>query len=176
MEKNLEGLSDFTPIALTRWDSSWPGLAKPAERDFLLTYLKDRFGIARGEFKEFLFFRKKKSWWIFRNTPQLTAVSRLKISRMGMKAFQKVGQFLKPTTRFIQIFGCSAAKAVLIISEAQLFRLLEGEGLSLDLEFDQGYVILKLDEKRVVGLGLYVNGTVRSQISGKALKTSMIRV
>ena len=94
---------------------------------------------------------------------------------MGMKAFQKVGQFLKPTTRFIQVFGRLATRAALVISEGQLKDLLEGEGLCLDLDIEQGYVILKLDEKRVLGLGLYVNGTVRSQISLKALKSAMIR-
>ncbi len=94
---------------------------------------------------------------------------------MGMKTFQKVGQFLKPTTRFIQVFGRLATRAALVISEGQLKDLLEGEGLCLDLDIEQGYVILKLDEKRVLGLGLYVNGTLRSQISLKALKSAMIR-
>jgi NOL1/NOP2/fmu family ribosome biogenesis protein len=149
-------------------------LANPAERDLLLAYLEDRFGIERGEFEGFLFFRKKKSWWICRNTTLLVSVSHLKISRMGMKAFQKVGQFLKPSTRFIQMFGCSATRAALVISEAQLLRILEGKHLPLDLDVDQGYVILRLDEKQVVGLGLYVKGSVRCQISRKALKSAMI--
>lgn len=150
-------------------------MANPDDPDLLLAYLEDRFGIERGEFEGFLFFRKKKSWWICRNTKLLASVSHLKISRMGMKAFQKVGQFLKPSTRFIQMFGCAAARASLVISEAQLLHILEGKHLPLDLEVDHGYVILKLDEKQVVGLGLYVNGTVRCQISRKALKSSMIR-
>ncbi len=129
----------------------------------------------RETFQGLLFFRKQKSWWVCTDTPLLARVSRLKISRMGMKAFQKVGQFLKPTTRFMQMFGSSATKAALVITETQLLELVEGKGLSLDLGLDQGYVILKLDEKRVVGLGLYVNGTVRSQISKKALKEAMLR-
>ncbi|RLF57951.1 MAG: hypothetical protein DRN37_05660, partial [Thermoplasmata archaeon] len=82
---------------------------------------------------------------------------------------------LKPTTRFIQVFGRLATRAALVISEGQLKDLLEGEDLCLDLDIEQGYVILKLDEKRVLGLGLYVNGTLRSQISLKALKSAMIR-
>jgi len=36
-------------------------------------------------------------------------------------------------------------------------------------------VILSLGERRVVGLGLYVNGLLRSQISKKALKAEMIQ-
>ena len=149
-------------------------MASPAERDLLLAYLEDRFGIDRDGFDGFLFFKKKKSWWIATRTPLLASVSRLKISRMGMKAFQKVGQFLKPTTRFIQVFGSYASGATLVIGEAELLALQEGKGLSLDLDIDQGYVILMMDENRVVGLGLYVNGILRSQVSRKALKIEML--
>lgn len=85
-----------------------------------------------------------------------------------------MGQFLKPTTRFIQVFGSSASRTTLVIDEAELSALQEGKGLSLDLDIDQGYVILMLDENRAVGLGLYVNGTLRSQVSRKALKIEML--
>jgi hypothetical protein len=102
-------------------------------------------------------------------------VSRIKTSRMGMKAFQQVGQFIKPTTRFIQVFGHHGTKAKWVVSEKQLLELMEGKGLAADLGVDPGYVILSLDETRVVGLGLYVNGLIRSQISKKALKREMIQ-
>lgn len=92
-----------------------------------------------------------------------------------MKAFQQVGQFLKPTTRFIQLFGSRATKSTLVVSESDLVRLQQGKVLSLDLELSQGYVILKLDAARIIGLGLYVNGTVRSQLSAKALRVAMLK-
>lgn len=91
-----------------------------------------------------------------------------------MKAFQQVGQFLKPTTRFIQLFGSWATKSTLVVSESELVRIQQGEVLYPDLELAQGYVILKLDEARIIGLGLYVNGRVRSQLSTKALRVAML--
>jgi len=92
-----------------------------------------------------------------------------------MKAFQQVGRFIKPTTRFIQTFGHHASKAKLLVEEEQLFKIMEGKGLDVDLGIDPGYVILFVGERRVVGLGLYVNGVIRSQISKKALKAEMIQ-
>ncbi|MFZ0451060.1 MAG: hypothetical protein WAL98_17625 [Desulfatiglandaceae bacterium] len=150
-------------------------MASLDDRLSLLAYLETRFGLKPGLFEDYLFFRKEKSWWIFRRTPLLADASRFKISRMGMKAFQQVGQFIKPTTRFIQMFGHYATKAKMAIEDAQLLDLMEGKGLAADLEIDSGYVILALDEARVVGLGLYVNGFIRSQISKKALKVEMIQ-
>jgi NOL1/NOP2/fmu family ribosome biogenesis protein len=175
MQESLKGQSDVTPITAIQWDSSWPESASRDDRLALLSYLETRFGLKPGLFQDYLFFRKRKSWWIFRKTPLLADVSRIKISRMGMKAFQQVGRFIKPTTRFIQAFGRHATKATLVVEETQLRDLMEGKGLDISLEIDPGYVILSMDEPRVVGLGLYVNGLIRSQISKKALKAEMIQ-
>jgi len=150
-------------------------LASRDDRLALLAYLEIRFGVRPELFEDYLFFRKQKSWWIFRKTPLLADVSRMKISRMGVKAFQQVGRFIKPTTRFIQTFGHHASKARLVVEEGQLLEIMEGKGFDVDLGIDPGYVILSLGERRVVGLGLYVNGLLRSQISKKALKAEMIQ-
>ena len=91
-----------------------------------------------------------------------------------MKAFQKVGQFLKPTTRIIQLFGPHATRAKIMISEEDLLELQKGNYLDRPLDMDNGYVILCLDENRVLGLGLYVNGRISTQISKKALRMEMI--
>lgn len=115
-----------------------------------------------------------KNWWICRQTELLSDISQLKTVRIGMKAFHEVGQFIKPTTRFIQIFGRYATKTTIVVEEARLAELLEGKPLSVDLEVDPGYVILSLSEECVVGLGLYVNGRIHSQISKKALRKEMI--
>jgi NOL1/NOP2/fmu family ribosome biogenesis protein len=149
-------------------------LASPAERSFLLFYLEDRFGIKRALFESLIFFRKKNSWWISTDTSHLGHVSRFKVSRMGLKAFQKVGQFLKPTTRMIQVFGTHATKSKITISEDDLLDLQKGQCLETVLGVGQGYVILCLDGNRILGLGLYVNGRIRSQISMKALRSAMI--
>jgi NOL1/NOP2/fmu family ribosome biogenesis protein len=106
----------------------------------------------------------------------LTTISQLKITEMGLKAFQKVGAFVKPTTRMIQVFGHAATKARLEIDEKQLRRLLAGEELPIDLNLDKGYVILSIGINQILGLGLIINGKVRSQIPRKELRQAMLHV
>ena len=123
----------------------------------------DRFGIPADVFDDYLMFAGKKAFWLITKSPLIEAVSRLKIKRLGIKAFQEVGSFIKPTTRFIQYFGGMAKKAVFHIDEDQLERLLDGEYLPFDQDLENGYVILSL-KGQVLGLGLLINGSVRSQL------------
>ncbi len=109
-----------------------------------------------------------------REAPQIYSASQLKVSKVGLKAFQRIGDFLKPTTRMIQIFGHTATKARLEIDERQLQRLLAAGELPFDLDLDNGYVILALRDNRVLGLGLFINGKVRSQIPRKELRKAML--
>ncbi len=94
----------------------------------------------------------------------------LKVSVVGLKAFQKVGRYMKPTTRFIQLFGHMATKGYVCISEEQLFQLVSGMRLSLSLNLEDGYVILKLDENKILGMGLWTKGTLQSQIPKKEIR------
>lgn len=105
---------------------------------------------------------------------QLVAASHLKVSKVGLRAFQKVGAFIKPTTRFIQVFGHAATKARLEIGHAQLQRLLAGQGLHMDLDLGKGYVILALRQNPILGLGFFIDGKVRSQIPMKELRQCML--
>lgn len=98
----------------------------------------------------------------------------LKVSTLGLKAFRKIGTFLKPTTRMVQIFGHAATKAKIDIDEKQLIKLLNGEELQVDLDLDTGYVILILKKRGVLGLGFYSNGKVRSQIPKKELRKTVL--
>jgi len=100
--------------------------------------------------------------------------STLKVAKIGLRAFQRVGAFVKPTTRMIQIFGHRATKAVVEVDEEQLAGLLSGKRLSVELPADKGYVILKLKNDRIVGLGFFINGEVASQISSKELRKEML--
>ena len=102
---------DFTPISLTQWDSSWPKLAEEDERRFLLTYMEDRFGIPVSDFHDCAFFKHQQSWWMVRNRSSTPLPSAIKVSMVGMKAFQKVGAFTKPTTRLIQALGPRASRS-----------------------------------------------------------------
>jgi len=99
----------------------------------------------------------------------LEQAARLKAVQAGLKAFERVGSFIKPTTRFIQIFGSHATKAVMEIDKPQLMKLLREERILLDDDWGQGYVILAVAGYGVIGLGLLVGGQVRSQVRAREL-------
>jgi NOL1/NOP2/fmu family ribosome biogenesis protein len=143
------------------------------ERHYLFGYLKERFGIPEDIFEEYLIFRRKKSWQLIKGVNQVAQASILKVSKVGIRAFQRVGSYVKPTTRMIQIFGHRATKARVEINEEQLSMLLSGEKLSVDLAMDRGYVILTF-KSRILGLGFFLKGKIRSEISRKELRRAML--
>jgi NOL1/NOP2/fmu family ribosome biogenesis protein len=153
-----------------QWDSSWPELAKEDDRHRLLSYLEGRFGIPENLFDDCLLFERKKSWWLLRNTPQLVAASRIKVSLVGLRAFSRVGDYVKPSTRMIQIFGNRATRARCDLREGALQTLMAGEPIPVDLPIENGYVILSL-KGHILGLGLLINGLIRSQIPRKELRS-----
>ena len=104
-----------------------------------------------------------------KNAPQIALAAQLKVSKVGLKAFQRVGAYVKPTTRMIQAFGHTATKARVEIDEKRLQRLLAGEALPMDLDVGKGYVILGLEKDLILGLGFYGQGRVRSQLPRKEL-------
>ena len=98
----------------------------------------------------------------------------MKVAKVGLRAFQRVGGFIKPTTRFIQTFGRFAGKAKFQINMVQLRMLLEGGEIPVDLKLNNGYVILSTEEDRVLGLGFLINGKIRSQLPGKEIRSAML--
>jgi NOL1/NOP2/fmu family ribosome biogenesis protein len=136
--------------------------------------MDERFGIPASHFDDYLLFKGKQSWSLLRKHPAVTNAGGLKVMKAGLKAFRKVGAFLKPTTRMVQLFGRGAVRARFEVDEARLVRLMAGERIQVDLGIDNGYVILSLDGNRVLGLGLYINGEIRSQISRRELRQTML--
>lgn len=168
MTDNLNTRSDSILTASTQWDSSWPESANDRERHRILAYLEERFGIEKRIFDDFLIFRKKSTWWLLRDTPLISKAAQLKIREVGLKAFQKVGQFVKPTTRFIQAFGYRASRGILEIDEEDLKKILNGGNIPGETGVDNGYVIISV-HGNILGLGLIINGMVRSQIPKKEI-------
>lgn len=146
-----------------------PGLADDAERRRLLNYLEERFGIPSAVFRDFLLFERKKNWWFLKKSPFLETAFCLKISSFGMRAFNRIGDYIKPTTRMVQVFGKWATKARLELSDPLLRRLVAGEALAVDLSMENGYVIL-FHKDQALGLGLLIDGKVRSQLPVKELR------
>jgi len=86
----------------------------------------------------------------------------------GLKAFQDVGRYIKPTTRMIQVFGHHAVKTVMDINADDLKKLAEGNHIFTDMKIDNGYIILSL-KGNVLGLGLFIDGMVSSQMPRRDL-------
>jgi len=137
--------------------------------------MEDRFGIPEKMFDNYLLFKRKGSWQLINNAVlEVMSASQLKVSKVGLRAFQKISVFVKPTTRLIQVFGQAATKARIEIDDQQLTRLVAGEELPVDMDLDTGYVILVQGKDRVLGLGFLINGKVRSQIPKKELRQAML--
>jgi len=138
--------------------------------------MENRFGIPKTFFDDYLLFERKKSWVLIKNATQIAWASQLKVSKVGLKAFQRVGNFVKPTTRFIQTFGRFASKGKLQINMEQLQTLLKGGEIPVDLKLDNGYVILSTEEDRVIGLGFLINSKIRSQLPKKEIRRTMLNM
>jgi NOL1/NOP2/fmu family ribosome biogenesis protein len=154
---------DSTPIGSIPWDSSWPKYANQDERRLLFSYLEDRFGIHESTFDGFVVFSRRKSWWLLRKTADVNLPVRLKVTQVGLKAFDMVGKYLKPATRMLQLLGHHATKAVCDLTEADFERLLRGESLRAEGTLEDGFVILRLGG-HVLGVGLLMQGTITSRI------------
>jgi NOL1/NOP2/fmu family ribosome biogenesis protein len=149
-------------------------LAEEDDRHNLFSFLEARFGIPERLFDDYVLFERKKSWSIMKRSALLASAAQLKVSRVGLKAFQKVGAFVKPTTRMIQVFGHTATKARLEIDGEQLKCLADNEDLPMDLNLEKGYVILSLERDVILGLGFYGHGRVKSQIPRKELRRATL--
>ncbi len=163
MVESCKDALGFTPTSSNQWDSSWPEFVAEDERVILVDYLENRFGISREVFRDYVWFKRRTTWWMLRRSSFFPRAAILKISVAGFKAFTKVAGFVKPTTRMIQVFGKEARRARLSITEQELGRLVGNETLSVKADVEDGYVILTHKED-ILGLGLLLNGELRSQL------------
>ena len=154
---------DSTLTGSIPWDSSWPRFADVDERRLVLSYLEERFGIPENVFTDFDLFSRRKSWWLLRKSTDVSLPVRLKVRQVGLKAFDRVGKYLKPATWMIQLFGHHAKRGVYWLSDDEFNRLLRGEPVTVAEGMEDGFVILRLRE-HVLGVGLLLQGTVTSRI------------
>lgn len=144
-------------------------MAEESERASLIWFMEQRFGIPAGDFSDCLLFKHRQSWWLLKKKASVPIPCSLKVGMVGLKAFQKVGAYTKPTTRLIQCLGRRATRSVRNLTEEEL-RILMNKG-SIDepnWEIEDGYVILQFGAY-VLGLGLLVRGKILSQIPRKDL-------
>jgi NOL1/NOP2/fmu family ribosome biogenesis protein len=132
--------------------------------------MEERFGMSRALFDPFLLLKRRRSWWLVRNQSYIRRAAPLKVERVGLKAFHQVGAYLKPTTRMIQIFGKEASRRRVELDRRGLLQLLDGKEIKSELAIEPGYVILGWEGNSILGMGLYIDGTIRSQIPRKELR------
>ena len=157
-----------------RWASSWPELADDDSRQAVSTYLLERFGIPLEILDKYYLFERKKGWFILGKSEQVKNGAHLKVSKVGLRAFRKVGHFIKPTTRFIQAFGHFASKSVFQMDMPQFEALVLTGEIPVVLTLEKGYVILTMEDDVVLGLGLYIHGTIRSQLPRSEIRETML--
>jgi NOL1/NOP2/fmu family ribosome biogenesis protein len=144
-------------------------LEEESERAGLISLMEHRFGIPASNFEDSLLFRHQQSWWLFKKSPSIPIPGALKIEMVGLKAFQKVGAYIKPTTRLIQVFGRNAKKSNWKLTEKELKALVKEGVIDVPaLGMEDGYVILWFEEY-VLGMGLLIRGRLKSQIPRKDL-------
>ncbi len=138
-----------------------------ADREKVITYFKERFGISEEEFKEYLFFESNKGiWMVSSGCPEeeylkLTALKRFDF--LGIRVLRKLNNGFKPTTYGLQIIGRNATKNFIELSRDELIKLLKKGYIEKEYpSVEDGYVILRYN-RRVLGCGLYRKGILRHQ-------------
>ncbi|MGE5842131.1 MAG: hypothetical protein ACM335_07630 [Deltaproteobacteria bacterium] len=140
----------------------------------LLSYLEERFGISRQVFVGLALFSRRKSWWLLRKTAGEKLPVSLKVSQVGLKAFDRVGKYLKPSTRMVQLFGHHATKSVYQLTDSELDKLLRAESLEVESSMEEGFVVLRFRE-HVLGVGLLLHGKITSRIRLSELKRMVVK-
>lgn len=135
----------------------------------IFSFLQGRFGIPENLFDDYFLFKKKGSWWLLRKSSLINSVIRLDVVRVGLRAFGKIGRFIKPTTRFIQIFGQRATRARFELDEKGFRNVSSGAAFPIKMALDDGYVILFF-QGQPLGLGLLLNKMLLPQIPHKELR------
>ena len=133
------------------------------EAEEYLRYFEKRFGIPRDKLSDFVFLKRGKNIWVFTGDSR-TAVSLERVETIGIKALTIGKKFLKPTTAFLQLVGCYAAKNVVYLKdERELSVFMTGGIIRRKLDVEKGYVIVKY-KSDVLGCGLYDGERLISQI------------
>jgi hypothetical protein len=154
---------ESTLTSSTRWDSSWPELLETSERDRVLGFFADRFGMNLYVFGGYELRKKGTSVWIVRSDPRLPALARLKVRSVGVMLLRQVGGYLKPTSAALQLWGIYAEKNVIRLGSDKLAELVEQGEIQGDFAATPGYVIISLEDLPV-GCGPYLPPRLLSRL------------
>jgi len=140
-----------------------PIFVTKAERDEILSYTRERFGIPDEVFTGFSFLKEGKMIWVVSESKGLEEIfDRLKIMSAGVPLLRLLERW-KPTTVGLQVFGGLATKNVVTLDDETLNLLLKDETICKNFPVEFGYVIVKW-KNGVLGCGLYGKEGLKSQI------------
>jgi len=147
----------------------FPQKVSEEEREEVLKYLEERFGIEKTHFDNYEILRGVSNFWLFPKTPYLEKIKSLQVQTVGLLFLRKVSIYLKPTSVFLQRFGHLAKKNILVLPDDVISALKEKNKVEINLDLEPGYVILK-DKYWILGCGLYLPGKLFSYLEPKVLK------
>ena len=88
---------------------------------------------------------------------------------VGLKFFRRIGGYIKPTTRFIQMFGSKAQRSRYELNELELQQIMADEPIDVEWPIEPGYVIL-LFKNDIIGLGFLSQNRIQPQLPGQKSK------
>ena len=147
----------------------FPQVVDETEREKVLSYLEERFGIPPKEFDRYEILKGVSNYWLFPKVEILPKLRFFYIQTVGFLFLRKVSKYYKPTSVFLQRFGYLATKNIVVLSDEELAVLKRDKRLFKNLNIEPGYIILK-DKNWILGCALYVDGKIISHLEPKILK------
>ncbi len=142
-----------------------PRLLDLAEKNAIIAELGARFGLPEAIFQGYLFFEQgKRSIWIIRENPYLKEILTFRrLETIGLRILRWVQNGWKPTTYGLQLFGASATRNVVTLTDIQVRELFQTGKVEGVFPVEKGYVIIR-SWVGVLGCGFYADTLLLSQI------------
>jgi NOL1/NOP2/fmu family ribosome biogenesis protein len=145
-----------------QWDSSWPEWLEKPERDRLLGFFQERFGIPQTVFTNHHFCRRGATVWMLNKDHRLPSLASLRVQSVGLPLLRRIKAHLKPTSVALQLFGRHASKNIVSLEPEQLGDLAERKEIKGEFTCSPGYVIV-VTNSVIVGCALCLPGRLISQ-------------
>ena len=160
-------VKDFIRTNWTRLDSSLPKLLKGPDRDDILIFLKNRFGIKPNAFSDFWIVAFSRQAFLFRKQHENFEWPKENFVRAGLPFIRIVAGYLKPTTVFVQRFGNLANQNTLTLNIQTIKELCKAGEINTReylkdnvSHLSNGYVIIKIKGYDTpIGVGLLLEHT-----------------
>jgi NOL1/NOP2/fmu family ribosome biogenesis protein len=123
--------------------------------------VRERFGIPIDAFDGLAVIEDQET--VFVGTREVMGFDAVRPMRRGIRLARMYPYSLKPTTFGMQVLGRQATRNVIELDDAQAKRLINGESLSIEVEAENGFVLLKW-QGFIVGVGFYKRPVLKSQI------------